>query len=87
MSEDTEHLRPRTWGTWAKSLISVLLHGYAAVISAGVIVACIADYDRHFPNPRFHLSPRYATLCTSIATIFLAYLVWRMVLVLRSLDR
>jgi hypothetical protein len=87
MSEGPEQHRQRLWGEWAELLLSILIHGFAAMVAIGAIVGAIVDYDRHFPNPRFHLSPKYAFVVIGVASVALVYIAWRAIAAFRSLRR
>ncbi len=63
------------------------IHGFVALLAIGVLVCSIVDYDRHFPNPKFHLSPTYAFASGGIACVVLLYLAWWTAATIRSFRR
>ena len=87
MGEDPKYQRRLLWGEWVELALIATIHAFAALLAIGVLVACIVDYDRHFPNPKFHLSPRYAFVCGGIACATLVYIAWWTAATIRSLRR
>ncbi len=63
----------------ASTLGGVFLYLLVAYFAVAVIVGSILDYDRRFPNPPFHMSPRRVAVNCCIAGLVMLFVMPRIV--------
>jgi len=72
MASKTKNLTDKVL-TSGGPLCALMFYIMAIYLSAGTIISSIVEYDKHFPNPRFHMSPARAYAYIAIASPILIY--------------
>ena len=61
----------------------IFLYLVVAYFAIGLIAGSIHDYDRHFPNPRFHMSPTRVAWHCGIGGVVMLFVVPRTIYLVR----
>lgn len=67
--------------------LGILAYLLLAFFATGIIVMAIRDFDRHFPNPRFHLSPALAYTWIGLASAALVLCAYRLPKLVKATAR